>query len=140
MLTISKKFTFHAAHQLYQGDLSKEENHSTYGKCANLHGHTYELQVTVSGPVNQNGMLIDFGELKTIVHNEVLSRYEHSFLNDLAEFKNRVPTVEHIISSIFSLLSPPLNKRGIQLASLTLYETPTSWATLTSDIENARTC
>ena len=61
-MLITKEFTFDAAHKL--------DWHQ--GKCKNLHGHTYKLQVTVVGELNKNGIVIDFGDLKNIVNNKVI--------------------------------------------------------------------
>lgn len=132
MLTITKEFVFHAAHRLYSSSLSQEENSSIYGKCSKLHGHTYRLQVSVGGDLNEHGMIIDFHDLKEIVKETIIDRYEHSFLNDLEEYRERVPTVENMVHFIFSTLDDRLQKRQLSLTAVTLYETPTSWATLTS--------
>lgn len=132
MLTITKEFVFHAAHRLYLPSLSEEENLSLYGKCSKLHGHTYRLQVSVSGELNEYGMIIDFHDLKKIVTETIIDRYEHSFLNDLEEYQDRVPTVENMVGYIFAVLEDRLQKMQLTLAAVTVYETPTSWATLTS--------
>ena len=134
MLTITKEFVFHAAHRLYRGDYSPEQNFQTYGRCSKLHGHSYRLQVTVGGPVGPDGMIIDFCVLKSIVHDTVLSRFEHSYLNDLEEFRDRVPTVENMIGSVHRLLAPAIHERGLKMVAITIYETPTSWATLTCEV------
>lgn len=133
MLTITKEFTFHAAHRLFHTTLDENENEQIFGKCSRLHGHTYRLQVSVSGPLNSNGMVIDFNDLKKIVEEEVIDRYEHTFLNDLDEYKDRVPTVENMLVHIFSVLQCRLEQVQLKLAMVTIYETPTSWATMTGD-------
>ena len=76
MYYLTKNFRFEAAHALVGYD----------GKCRNIHGHSYELQVTVKGlPINdennpKNGMVIDFHELKGIVNEEIVNRLDHSFI------------------------------------------------------------
>ncbi|MGN0032812.1 MAG: 6-pyruvoyl trahydropterin synthase family protein [Candidatus Limimorpha sp.] len=76
MFYLTKIFRFEAAHALVGYD----------GKCRNIHGHSYELQVTVKGmPINdasnpKNGMVIDFHELKSIVNEEIVDRLDHSFI------------------------------------------------------------
>jgi 6-pyruvoyltetrahydropterin/6-carboxytetrahydropterin synthase len=68
MIRITKIFTFETAHVLYNYD----------GKCKNMHGHSYKLFVTVKGkPVNdlenpKNGMVVDFGDIKSIVKSEIV--------------------------------------------------------------------
>lgn len=118
--TLSKEFTFDAAHNLvhYQG------------KCENLHGHTYRLRVEVSGkPGNPDGMLIDFGILKELVGNLVINRLDHQYLNDIVPQS----TAEHLIAWIWNVLEAPVSEKGVTLETLTLWETATSFVTLSRD-------
>lgn len=131
MLTITKEFLFDAAHKLWRSALSDEENHALYGNCSRLHGHTYRLQVTVAGPVGADGMIMNFSQLKEIVNAHIIKRYDHTFLNDLAEYANVPVTAENMTRHIFDRLDPVLASHRITLHSIVLYETPTSWATLT---------
>lgn len=132
-LTITKEFLFAAAHKLQRKDCTDRENYEYYGSCSRIHGHTYRLQVTVTGPIKPDGMIINFTSLKYLVQYAILDRYDHHFLNDLEEYKDLPTTVENIINQIFLTLDPLLKKIGITLSSLILYETPTSWATWTRD-------
>lgn len=66
----------------------------SHNKCGLLHGHTYKVEMIVEGQ-KQNGMIIDFGDLKTIIR-EVLAEYDHRSLNDFLEY----PTVENIAELI----------------------------------------
>ena len=133
MLTITKEFIFCAAHKLFRDDLPPEKNLEIYGQCCKLHGHTYRLQVTVSGNVGENGMILDFSFLKQIIKDEIIKRYDHVFLNDLEEYRDIPPTVENMIVHIFGVLEKRLAEINIIPVSATLYETPTSWATFTKD-------
>ncbi|OQY04893.1 MAG: 6-carboxytetrahydropterin synthase QueD, partial [Desulfobacteraceae bacterium 4572_123] len=76
MLTITKEFVFSAAHRLCQNKLSFQENRALYGKCCDLHGHTYRLRVSVAGAIDAAGMIIHFADLKKIVTNKIVSRYD----------------------------------------------------------------
>ena len=58
---VSKEFTFDAAHHLFNYE----------GKCKSLHGHTYHLQIAVSGYLDERGMTYDFGDLKNIYKNHL---------------------------------------------------------------------
>ncbi|MDP2625041.1 MAG: 6-carboxytetrahydropterin synthase QueD [Candidatus Peregrinibacteria bacterium] len=80
---VTKIFTFDAAHALTK----------YYGKCENLHGHTFSLHVTVEGPVDSNGMVIDFVVLKRMVKRLVLNKLDHQNLND--HFEN--PSSENLV-------------------------------------------
>jgi len=79
-------------------------------KCRNLHGHSYRVKIYIKGEVNnENGMLIDFGEIKRIV-SPLISELDHSLLNDKIGLEN--PTSENLsiwiwnkIISNISLLS-----------------------------------
>lgn len=61
MLTITKEFSFHAAHRLHLRTLSAADNLSIYGNCSRLHGHTYRLQVTLAGRPDETGMILHCG-------------------------------------------------------------------------------
>ncbi len=133
MLTITKEFVFSAAHRLYQNKFSSQENRTIYGKCYNLHGHTYRLRVSVAGAVDASGMIIHFADLKKIVTDKIIRRYDQTFLNDMAEFADIPATAENMVCHIFRVLESSLAGMDIQLKAVTLFETPTSWATMTGD-------
>lgn len=88
--TISKTYTFDAAHQLWRPEWSDRKNYSVFGKCANIHGHTYALDVTVEGEVDElTGMVVNYFDLDAVVKPYVYSFDEmnkatgldHNFLN-----------------------------------------------------------
>ncbi len=133
MLTITKEFVFSAAHRLYQNKLSFQENRALYGKCCDLHGHTYCLRVSVAGAIDAAGMIIHFADLKKIVTNKIVSRYDQTFLNDLEEYADMPATAENMVCHIFGVLERSLAPMDIRLKAVTLFETPTSWATMISD-------
>ena len=125
MASLTKTFGFSAAHRLHSNALSEEENRTVFGKCNNPHGHghNYELEVTVSGPIAPHtGMVMDLGELMHIVQEEVLDRFDHKHLNeDTPEFQTLNPTGENIIRVIWDLLKPRLGER---LTKVGVWETP----------------
>lgn len=81
-MKITRVFSFSAAHHLTQYK----------GACERPHGHTYRLAVTVEGAICENGLVLDFVELKKIVEKKILEKVDHRDLNDL--FKN--PSAENI--------------------------------------------
>ncbi|MHB0756010.1 6-pyruvoyl trahydropterin synthase family protein [Polaribacter sp. M15] len=93
-IRITKQFNFETGHALYGYD----------GKCKNVHGHSYKLAVTVSGtPIADStnvkfGMVIDFGDLKKIVNEEIVDLFDHATV-----FNKNTPHVE---------LAAELQKRG----------------------------
>ena len=87
--------------------MSEQENQSTYGKCNNPfgHGHNYTVEVTVSGPVDeQTGMVCNLTDLDEFIEREVLSRYGHENLNTLSEFSQEVPTTENLCIQIYEIV------------------------------------
>jgi len=90
------------------------------GKCANLHGHTYQVEVEVSGEVQQNGMFIDFAVLKEEV-KKVIEQLDHQLINYVID---EIPTAENIAKWVkFQLLkSEKLKKYDIKELTVTIYE------------------
>lgn len=144
---ITKEFSFSYGHLL--------PNHS--GKCRYLHGHNARLFVTVSGPISTDdrspseGMVIDFGELKTIVNQEVIDVWDHRFLacgdewvveagQALSEStgvfnpKSHIvyvgvrSTAENLARLVYEKIQPRLASVGIQVSLVRFYETETSYA------------
>ncbi len=105
---LTRRYRFAAAHRLHSPRLSEEENWRTYGKCNNPygHGHNYVVEVTVSGPVDPaTGMVAHLGELDRFVEREVLETFDHKYLNEeIAAFRERVPTTEHLCIEIYTRL------------------------------------
>jgi len=132
MLSITKEFRFDAAHRLCRHDFSEEENKALYGKCAAFHGHTYTLRVTVAGPLDESGMILNFTELKRLVKERIVDRYDHANLNELPEYENLPVTAENMVLYIFKTLSSASEFEGLTLKEVRLYETPDSWATVTA--------
>lgn len=107
-MIIVKEFTFDAAHNLI----------NYKGKCADLHGHTYKLQVFISGPVKKNGLVWDFADLKSIVNDKVISFVDHKYLNDFI----KQPSAENIAIWIWKQL-----KKHMPLYEVRLWESPTNF-------------
>lgn len=139
MIRITKIFTFETAHVLYNYD----------GKCKNMHGHSYKLFVTVKGtPINdinnvKNGMVVDFGDIKKIVKEEIVDVWDHAVLlnaltphkklgEDLAQKGHKViecnyqPTCENMLYEIAEKIKNKLPSH-VQLAYLKLHETENSY-------------
>ncbi|HYL46891.1 MAG TPA: 6-carboxytetrahydropterin synthase [Candidatus Limnocylindrales bacterium] len=106
--TLTKRYRFSASHRLHTPKLSEEENRRVYGKCNSPygHGHNYEVEVTLTGPVNAaTGMIVNLGELDPFVESRVVEAFDHKYLNEeIAEFRQMVPTTENICKEIFRRL------------------------------------
>jgi len=134
MFYLTKIFHFEAAHALNGYD----------GICRNIHGHSYELRVTVKGmPLNEpgnpkNGMVIDFHDLKQIVNQEVVDKLDHAFIignnmpKDFVEITKRdfdkvvelpyQPTSENMLADFAERIKKRLPQH-VELYSVTLQET-----------------
>jgi len=120
-LSVVKKFKFDAAHRLPNYE----------GKCKNLHGHGFKIEVEFFGPVNEKtGMVLDFSKIREYIEEHILNRLDHSYLNDLLE----LPTAENLVLWIMQTLkfgnrgSRPLFLKNIKLVRIRLYETNDSYA------------
>ncbi len=108
LLTVKTHFS--AAHRLYQPAWDDVKNAQVFGLCANPngHGHNYELEVTVEGPVNQEtGMIMDMKALKTLIQEVVLDRVDHKHLNlDVPFLRGIIPTAENLAVAFWEVLDP----------------------------------
>lgn len=138
-IRITKDFNFEMGHALDFHD----------GKCKHLHGHTYHLSVTVLGEPNgqsgmtDSGMVIDFGDLKKIVHAEIIDHYDHSLVlhkesaylknadswphKERLHLKDYQPTCENLLNEFVALLLPHFSTNQ-ELVKVKLQETTTSYA------------
>ena len=125
-ITVSRKAHFNAAHRLHNKNWSDEKNQKIFGKCnyQNYHGHNYELIVNVTGKINpETGYVIDMGELKKIIKNEIEERLDHKNLNlDVPHFSNTIPSAENICIYIYDILRDNIDTQF--KLSVRLYETP----------------
>ena len=120
---ITKEFTFDAAHHL----------HAYEGKCKELHGHTYRLQVTVQARPNEIGLGVDFSVIKRIVKAAVVDRLDHHYLNTTLPPMNT--TAENMIVWMYEQIVMAMQKEQIEatLERLILHETPTSSVEITRE-------
>jgi 6-pyruvoyltetrahydropterin/6-carboxytetrahydropterin synthase len=101
----SRRFTFAAAHRYWVEAWSPAENERFFGRLTVPHGHNYALEVTVRGPIDpRTGMVINLTDLKAIVNDTVVERFDHADLNADALFRGRVPTTENIAMTVWQLL------------------------------------
>jgi 6-pyruvoyltetrahydropterin/6-carboxytetrahydropterin synthase len=99
---------FSAAHRLHREDWDEATNQRVFDKCNNPHGHghTYGLEVTVEGEIDpETGYVMDFGRLKRVVRDHVISRLDRRHLNfDVDFLAGRNPTAENIAAGIWAQL------------------------------------
>lgn len=112
MISVTKIIHFEAAHYLPGYN----------GPCANMHGHTYTLEVEVAGHPDESGMVCDFKKIKSIVQEEIISICDHKLLNDSLPFFN--PTAENMVQ----LFADKLRLSGLNVIRIRLWETRDSYA------------
>lgn len=137
VIRITKEFNFEMAHALMGYD----------GPCKNIHGHSYHLEVTVKGKVkngtadSDEGMVVDFGEIKRIVKSEVVDPYDHALVlnekmgitsSELSFMQKLIsvpfqPTCENLLGHFANLIQAKLPAK-VTLIRLFLRETPSSYA------------
>ena len=107
-IDLGRRYRFSASHRLHSSKLSEEENRRVYGKCNNPHGHghNYVVEVSVSGTVDPaTGMIANLADLDGFVEREVIEPFDHKSLNeDVAAFRENVPTTENVCKEIFQRL------------------------------------
>ncbi len=148
MLTITRKLEFDAGHRI--------PDHKS--QCRNLHGHRYTLEITLTGAVideegsSDNGMIMDFSDVKALAKQHLVDVWDHAFLayeKDTAVLEflkslpnhktvviTRIPTVENLARTAFDILQAVYLDRygtGLKLQRLVLHETPNCWAEVTAE-------
>ncbi len=142
-ISITRRLEFDSGHRI--------PNHD--GQCRHLHGHRYAIEVTLTGEVANHpgkaddGMVLDFGDIKRLTNQYVVEPWDHAFLvaredealvaflaslpNHKTVIMEHVPTVENLATTAFAILQPVFNKAfggRLELSAVRLYETPNCWA------------
>ena len=124
---LTRKAEFSASHVCASPDLNAEQNRALYGLAANPngHGHNYVVEVTVEGdPDPVTGMVFDLRELKEIMNREVVEPMDHRFLNrEVPPFDRVNPTTENLAAEIWKRLQTPIDRPGVKLRNVRLFET-----------------
>src|ERR1700680_1623909 len=128
MVYLTRKIEFSASHLYHNPAFSAEENRRVFGKCNNPHGHghNYVLEVTVAGePDPATGMVLDLKELKEILQQEIVERFDHRFLNyEVPELAGQIPTCEVVAGVIWKLLVPRITKGRLQRVAVQEFPRP----------------
>ena len=125
---IGRRESFNAAHRLYDPALSDDENRRVFGKCANLHGHNYVLEVIVGGEIDPaNGYVMDLKMLSEVIGRRVISDVDHRNLNcDVPWLAGRIPTAENLALTFWERIRSELPAG--RLRTLRVWETDKNWA------------
>ena len=105
---ITKKYHFCASHKYGNSDWSDEKNLEVFGKDYNNHGHNYVLEVSVTGPINQDsGWLVDLKAMGQIVKKRVVNVLDHSQIEeDIPWFQGKQPSSENILVWAWEEIAP----------------------------------
>jgi 6-pyruvoyltetrahydropterin/6-carboxytetrahydropterin synthase len=130
---VSRRESFNAAHQLRDPALSDAENQRLFGKCVNLHGHNYLLDVVVAGQIDDaTGYVLDLKRLSSIVCQQIIRHVDHRNLNtDVPWLEGRIPTAENLALAFWERLQPELPEG--MLRSVRVSETDKNWAQVGAD-------
>ena len=124
---ITRRMHFCAAHRLHRADWSDERNQEVFRSCANpnWHGHNYELDVTVEGPVDPDtGYVMDLKQLRDLVQDGVIGDVDHANLNmDVGWLDGIIPSTENVVVAIWRRLRERMPPE-VELVKLVLWETP----------------
>jgi 6-pyruvoyltetrahydropterin/6-carboxytetrahydropterin synthase len=142
MRSVTKIFKFDAAHRLLNYE----------GKCANLHGHTYVVEVEMATQeLDHNDILVDFGAISKLVGEWLDNNWDHAVLLNSEDplcgrldgvsiaplkrylFNKSNPTAEIMAEELFSFFSEYHEGSIIDLVSVKVWETPTSFTTITRE-------
>jgi 6-pyruvoyltetrahydropterin/6-carboxytetrahydropterin synthase len=120
MFQVSVEDTFSAGHAL----------RGYKGKCENLHGHNYRVQITLEGPeLDGIGLLVDFTHLKEVMRG-VIRKLDHQFINDLEPFTKVNPSAENMAKYFYDEVSGQLMDLppGARITDVVIWETDTAMA------------
>lgn len=142
-MQITRRLEFDAGHRI--------PNHAS--QCRHLHGHRYAIEITLSGEiitdegVSEQGMVMDYSEVKRIAKEQLVDQWDHAFLvyrgdKQVREFLDTMaghktvvlevpPTAENLAMVAFGILNPAFRDvygNQLQLERVRIYETPNNWA------------
>jgi 6-pyruvoyltetrahydropterin/6-carboxytetrahydropterin synthase len=103
---LSRRYHFSASHRLHTDACDAAENARLFGKCNNPHGHghNYTVQVTLSGQVDpETGMVCNLADLDAYAQTNLLTYFDHTNLNTLECFRDRVSTTENLSVEIYRI-------------------------------------
>ena len=111
--------SFSAAHQL----------RGYKGKCENMHGHNWKVQVSVMAEtLNEIDLAIDFHDLKRMA-NDVIAPLDHAFLNDIFPFTEKNPSSENMAKWIFDSMKKKITDERVRVSAVSVWESDTASAT-----------
>jgi 6-pyruvoyltetrahydropterin/6-carboxytetrahydropterin synthase len=125
---VSRRESFNAAHQLRDPSLTDAENRRLFGKCADLHGHNYILEVVVTGDIDQStGYVLDLKVLSDVISRRIIEDVDHRNLNtDVRWLEGLIPTAENLAAACWERIRSELPAGSLR--SVRVWETEKNWA------------
>ena len=125
MIHITRRERFSSAHKLENKNLSHKENCDIFGACYNVHGHNYELFVTVRGKVNpKTGFITNLKDLKKLLKKLIISKLDHQVINEVSFMKNKIASTENVCIAIWEEIYQPIkNELNCELFCVKVLET-----------------
>jgi 6-pyruvoyltetrahydropterin/6-carboxytetrahydropterin synthase len=125
---VSRRESFNAAHELRNPALSEPENRRLYGKCANLHGHNYVLEVVVAGAIDPTtGYVLDLKRLSDVISSRIIDDVDHRNLNtDVPWLDGLIPTAENLALVFWERIRTELPEGSLR--TVRVWETEKNWA------------
>ena len=110
MPQITKQYKFCAAHKYWNDNWDEDTNIEVFDKDVKLHGHNYDLYVTIKGPIkSDSGFIINLKYLNKIVNDKVIEVLDHSLIQDNEWFKGKQPLTENIVLYIWHQILPEIS-------------------------------
>lgn len=135
MVSVTRKAHFNASHRLHNPEKSDDWNKKMFGKCnnPNWHGHNYVVEVTVAGQPNpETGYVIDLGELKKIIQENIVDPCDHKNLNlEVPFLEGIIPSTENLVKVFYEQIEEKVNtaaSKDAKLYSVKLHETERNMA------------
>ena len=128
MFEVSVEETFAAGHAL----------RDYRGKCENVHGHNYRVQIVIEGPeLDATGLLVDFADVKQLM-DAVIARLDHQFINEIAPFDKLNPSAENMAKYFHDEVSAGLGEAGPRIGAVKVWETDETSATYRPPIRSSK--
>ena len=127
MMFITRRERFNAAHRLFRGEWSDEQNLEVFGKCSNplWHGHNHELFITVKGEVSsETGFVVNLKSLGELVRMKIIDKVDHKNLNLEVDFlKGKIISTETLALCFWEQLVEGVKNLGAELHCIKITET-----------------
>ena len=125
MPQITKQYKFCAAHKYWNDSWSEEKNKQVFADDVRIHGHNYDLYITIKGPINQeSGFIINLLDLNKLVKTKIIKSLDHSMIHEHPWFSGKQPSTENLVLFIWEELSREIESPA-KLHCIKLRETGT---------------